>query len=269
MAAPELSVARGESYVASFGFEWLRHRTTQLDRGACGESERTFRAKTGWTPDEVKGKLILDAGCGMGRFAEVVSRWGGRVVAVDLSRAVEAAAQNLAERDVVVCRADVLRLPFREESFDLIYSIGVLHHTPDCEQSLRGLIRYLAPGGRLAVWLYADDQGFWAKCSDAYRRVTVKLPKRVLYGLCHLAVPLYYLMKIPVAGRLVWTLLPISMHPKAQWRILDTFDWYAPRYQSRHTYAQVYRWFQAEGLTDIQLLDVPVALSGMKPLRSA
>ena len=254
-----------ETYVATFGFEWLRHRTTQLDRGASDESERTFRAKTGWTPEDVQGKLVLDAGCGMGRFADVVSRWGGRVVAIDLSRAVEAAAENLAGRDgASVCRADLMRLPFRDASFDLIYSLGVLHHTPDCEGALRGLVRYLKPGGRLAVWLYADDGGLWAKRSDAYRRLTTRMPKGFLYMLCYAAIPLYYLMKIPVLGRMLWTALPISMHPKASWRVLDTFDWYAPRYQSKHTYPQVYHWLQSEGMTDITLLDVPVALSGRR-----
>ncbi|MBI2094229.1 MAG: methyltransferase domain-containing protein, partial [Candidatus Omnitrophica bacterium] len=84
-----------DSYVKSFSFEWLRHRKTQLDPSSPGESEQTFREKTGLTPEQVEGKLILDAGCGMGRFAQVVSRWGGRVVGMDLSRSVEAASENL------------------------------------------------------------------------------------------------------------------------------------------------------------------------------
>ena len=254
-----------DGYTDSFSFEWLRYRQTQLDAAQGGESERTFRAKTGWTPDDVKGRLILDAGCGMGRFAEVVSRWGGRVVAVDLSRAVDAAQENLAGRDhVLVCQADLRELPFPDGCFDLIYSIGVLHHTPNCEQVFRGLIRYLAPGGTIAVWLYANDGGVWIAFSDFYRRFTTKLPSRMLHALAHLAVPAYYFYQIPVLGRMLWTIVPMSMHPRPAWRVLDTFDWYSPRYQSKHTDAEVISWFQAEGLVDIKPLGMPVAVSGVK-----
>ena len=255
-----------DGYAANFSFEWLRYRTTQLDGAEGGESERTFRQKTGLRPEDVRGKRILDAGCGMGRFAEVVSRWGGRVVAVDLSRAVEAARANLSGRDnVLVMQADLSRLPFPEGSFDLIYSLGVLHHTPDCERAFRTLTRYLAPGGTMALWVYAQDGGRWMRCSDFYRRFTVGMSPRLLHRLCTVAVPLYYLVKLPLVGRLIWTLAPISVHPDPAWRVLDTFDWYSPRYQSKHTYPEVYRWFQSEGLERINVFDVPVALSGVKP----
>ena len=254
------------AYVGNFSFEWLRHRRVQLDHRGSHESEETFRKKTGLTPDDVNGKRVLDAGCGTGRFAEVVSRWGGRIVAVDLSRAVEAARENLSDRDnVAVIQADLFHLPFPEASFDVIYSIGVLHHTPDCERAFRGLVRYLAPGGTIAVWLYEQDHGFWMTCSDLYRRVTVHLPPRLLHALCYAAVPAYYLYKLPLLGRIFWTILPMSQHPNPEWRVLDTFDWYSPRYQSKHTYPEVYRWFESEHLAHIRVLDVPVALSGVKP----
>ena len=256
---------QSDGYVGNFSFEWRAHRRVQLDTDADGESERTFREKTGLTPDDVRGKLVLDAGCGMGRFAEVVSRWGGQVIGVDLSHAVESAAENLRERDnVLILQANLFALPFPPASFDVIYSMGVLHHTPDCEAAFRGLVPFLAPGGRIAIWLYAQDGGLWMRFSDAYRRVSVHLPPRLLHALCGIAVPLYYLCKIPLLGRLLWTLLPISLHPNAEWRVLDTFDWYSPRYQSKHTYPEVYAWFQSEGLTEIQLLKTPVAISGRK-----
>src|SRR5208337_3717658 len=69
--------------------------------------------------------------CGMGRFADVATRWGAHVVGIDLSLAAEVAARNLAGRKATILQADVFHLPFVPESFDFIYSIGVLHHTPD------------------------------------------------------------------------------------------------------------------------------------------
>jgi SAM-dependent methyltransferase len=256
-----------DRYVRSFSFQWTRHRMTQLDDAGSSESEETFRAKTGFGPEDVRGRLVLDVGCGMGRFADVVSRWGGNVVACDLSYAVEAAHQNLGRRDnVAILQADVFRMPFREASFDIIYSIGVLHHTPDCEKAFRRLPRLLKPGGRIAIWVYGPPQG-WHRRADFYRRFTTRMPPRALYALCHVAVPLYYLFKLPPLDRVLWPLLPISLHPRAEWRVLDTFDWYAPRYQSKHTYPEAFRWFVSEGLTDIELLDVAVAVRGRRPVR--
>jgi SAM-dependent methyltransferase len=254
-----------DAYAKSFSFEWKRHPCTQLDSAASRESEETFRAKTGLRPEDVAGRLVLDVGCGMGRFADVVSRWGGQVVGVDLGLAIEAAHANLEGRaNVRLLQADLFQFPFRRGAFDIVYSIGVLHHTPDCEKAFRQLVPFVRPGGRLCVWVYGT-MGPWERFARLYRRVTVRMPRRLLHALCHAAVPWYYLCRLPLVGPLLWTLFPISLHPNPDWRVLDTFDWYSPRYQSLHTLPEVYRWFRSEGLVDITLLDFPVAVAGTRP----
>lgn len=87
-----------ESYVSNFGFEWTKHAQTQLDRESDRSSETKFCDSLEISPEKISEKLVLDAGCGMGRFAEVASRYGARVVGVDLSRAVESAHRNLGDR---------------------------------------------------------------------------------------------------------------------------------------------------------------------------
>ncbi len=254
-----------DAYAGSFSFEWNRHRKTQLDGAASRESEETFRQKTGLGPEDVVGKLVLDVGCGMGRFADVVSRWGGTVVGIDLSLAVEAAQANLGDRENVrILQADLFHLPFLPGAFDIVYSIGVLHHTPDCEKAFRQLVPFLRPGGRLCVWVYGK-MGPWENFARLYRRGTTRMPRRLLHALCHLAIPWYHVCRLPLIGPLLWTLLPISRHPNPDWRVLDTFDWYSPRYQSLHTFPEVYHWFRSERLVDIALLDFPVAVAGTRP----
>ena len=254
-----------DAYTASFSFEWNRHRKTQLDSAASRESEDTFREKTGMSPEDVAGRLVLDVGCGTGRFADVVSRWGGQVVGVDLSEAVEAARANLEDRpNVQILQADCFRLPFARDSFDVIYSLRVLHHTPGCAAAFRALVPFLKPGGTLAIWVYAR-MGPWVHFANLYRCLTTRMPHRLLYALCHLAVPLYHLHRVPWVGTLTQTLLPTSMHPKASWRVLDTFDWYSPRYQSMHDPEEVRGWFEAAGLIDICVLPTPVSVRGRRP----
>src|SRR5208282_55925 len=84
------------NYANSFGYQWQEFSRTQL---LPDFAELNFCKKTGLRVEDLKGKLVLDVGCGMGRFAEVATRWGARVVGVDLSAAAEVAARNLADRD--------------------------------------------------------------------------------------------------------------------------------------------------------------------------
>src|SRR5580692_2331959 len=76
-----------KNYASSFGFQWHRYQKTQLDHDEVRESEQNFIMKTALRPEELAGKFVLDVGCGMGRFAEVATRWGACVVGIDLSTA--------------------------------------------------------------------------------------------------------------------------------------------------------------------------------------
>jgi len=190
-----------------------------------------------------------------------------------LSQAVEAAARNLKDRDsVTILQADVFSLPFAPESFDFIYSVGVLHHTPNCELAFKALPPFLKPGGSIAIWLYSSYNK-WYRFSDIWRKVTHRLPPRLLHALAHVAVPMYYVHRglrvVPVVGRpasgLIKYLLPMSQDPDADQRVLDTFDWYSPKYQSKHTYEEVFRWFESCGLDSLRVIESPIAVRGHKP----
>ena len=269
-----LRFVESQGYAENFGFEWGKYSRTQLDNEISNLSERQFLESTGFSPAELKGKWVLDIGCGMGRFAEVASRWGANVVGIDLSLAADVAARNLSARENVwICQASVLNLPFLEQSFDYIYSIGVLHHTPNCEQAVKELPRLLKPGGRLAVWLYSSYNP-WYRMSDVYRKVTRRMPQKLLYKLCYGAIPLYgmhqVLRKVPFVGKptssLIAWVLPMSFNKDPEWRRLDTFDWYSPWYQSKHSYEEAFRWFESCGMEDLHVAEEPISVNGRRPL---
>lgn len=261
-----------QHYAGSFGFQWLKHDRTQLDTESSRRSEADFIRRTGLKPEDLAGKLVLDVGCGMGRYAEVASRWGARVIGIDLSQAVEAAARNLADRDVAIFQADVFALPFAPESFDYIYSLGVLHHTPSCGKAFKSLPHLLKPGGGIAIWLYSGYNK-WYRMSDIYRKVTRRMSPGLLHSLCYLSVPLYGIHRalrvIPLVGRpasgVLRYMVPMSFNQDPKWRVLDTFDWYSPWYQSKHTYEEVFRWFENCGLEDLHVAELPVSVRGSKP----
>ncbi len=260
------------NYADSFGYQWQRFQRTQLDHEGDTPSERDFVEKTGLTPQDLKGKLVLDVGCGMGRFAEVATRWGARVVGIDFSAAAAVAAKNLSDREFVAFQADVFSLPFAPETFDCIYSMGVLHHTPDCEKAVKVLPQYLKPGGTLAVWLYSGYNK-WYRFSDQYRKVTSRVPPRALHAFFRVAVPFFYwldrgLRVVPIVGKpvagVIHHVFPVNRQADAEMRVLDTFDWYSPKYQSKHTYEQVFRWFESCGMEDLNIGNIPIGVRGRK-----
>jgi SAM-dependent methyltransferase len=261
-----------DKYVGSFSYEWNRWNKVQLDMAnGRRESEDTFAQKTGFTPQELKGKLVLDVGCGAGRFLDIASRWGARVVGVDLSFAVEASHQNVGSREnVCVIQADVFHLPFRPETFDAIFSIGVLHHSRDTREAFLQLPKLLKEGGDLAVWLYYYTDELYNRASDFWRAFWRPFPTWAVYAWCWLIVTLFSrLWMTPLMSRTPWIhlrrILPVNTHPDRQWRILDTFDWYSPRYQDKDcSPARVVGWCREGAIHDVQILEFPTSIRGRR-----
>jgi SAM-dependent methyltransferase len=133
------------------------------------------------------GKSVLDAGCGIGRHAYFAASYGAdRVIGLDLSAAVETAKVNLASlENADVVQGDVLNPPFRSPErgggFDLVYSIGVLHHLPDPREGFLSLARQVRPGGMIAIWVYGhENNGVVRHVVEPMRRLTTKLPPSLL-----------------------------------------------------------------------------------------
>jgi SAM-dependent methyltransferase len=254
-----------EHYTGSFGYQWNTFAKAQLDSAnGTTRSRDTFVEKTGMPLESLRGKRVLDAGCGMGRFAEVCIDAGADLHAIDLSTAVEAASRNLRHHpNATFYQADIFNLPFADGTFDAIYSIGVLHHTPDTRRAFMSLTRLLKPGGRISIWVYATILRLMVG-GEVLRLVTPRLPKPLLMKAAKVAIPLYHVHTLPVVGRISTAILPTSINPDPEWRWLDTFDWYSPKYQWKHSNEEVEGWFREAGLVNIERGPVPVSVRGVR-----
>jgi SAM-dependent methyltransferase len=128
------------------------------------------------------GKSVLDAGCGLGGFAEYAREWGAElVVGVDLSSSIDAARERLSD-DVHLVQGDIYALPFEPHSFDLAYSIGVLHHLDDPERGFKAIAETVRPGGQVFAWVYGrEGNGLIVHVADPLRRhLFSRLPRAVL-----------------------------------------------------------------------------------------
>lgn len=255
-----------DAYTSSFSYEWQRFRRTQLD-SATGRTDTRDRlqASLNFPLEELQGKLVLDAGCGMGRFAEIVQQYGGTYIGVDFSFAIDAAYRNGGHLpNVHFVQADLFALPFADEVFDLIFSLGVLHHTPDPRRAFASLPRVLKPGGKLSITVYDAGNKVYVANTRFWRRYTTRLPSRALHALSYAAAPLYYLWTLPVLGGLLRAVAFISLEKDWRWRVLDTFDWYSPQYMSWHTHPEVFGWFKENNFKDIEVLKPSVSQIGVK-----
>jgi len=261
-----------ENYASSFGFQWNRFRLEQLDsvNGTMLSRDR-FYLETGWSPEWLSGKLVLDAGCGAGRFLEIAARTGANVVGVDISNAVDAAAATLGGRpnlDLVQARID--ELPFRDGVFDGVYCIGVIQHTDAPESCVRSIARALGPGGRIAITAY--ERRRWTMLYSKYlaRRLTARLSPRGLYRLISVLLPIVFpitelLYRLPLVGRFFrfvipvanYVDLPLSLRQRYRWALLDTFDMLAPAYDQPQRYRDLQAWLGDESVLDVRRLPNP------------
>ena len=259
-----------ENYADNFGFQWNRFRKTQLDSstGVPISRDRLFFS-TEWTPEELRDKRVLDVGCGAGRFAEVTLSTGARLVAVDYSSAVDACRANLGPHPRLdVVQADIYKLPFKPASFDYVYCLGVLQHTPDVRRAFLSLPPQVKPGGKLAVDVYPAllFNYFWPKywLRPITRRMNPRTLLRAVERLVPWMLPLSAILaKVPVIGRRLRYVVPVANHAPdypqlspaqvTEWAVLNTFDMFGPAYDQPQSAATLEGWFHDAGLREVKV----------------
>lgn len=229
------------SYASLFGDQWKQYKKTQLDSYSGSPiTETRLNRCLGSLKDNLKDKLVLEAGCGAGRFTEVLLNKGAALVSSDLSSAVEVNAENFPVSDKhLVIQADINDMPFADESFDVVICLGVIQHTTDTEKTIADLYKLVKKGGSLVIDHYTFNKSYYFRLAPLYRMslrkktaaytipYTQKLVKKYLpwhKKFAHNKLMSVLLNRIsPVIS--YYSFLPqLNDQQQEEWALLDTHD---------------------------------------------
>lgn len=249
---------------AAYGYLWGRAVVDASDK------ENHYQSVAPLLPaGHLRGR-VLDAGCGVGKDSwTMASSNGCRLWSVDLSwQGVQKTAERLRHLCLAaVLQADLERLPFSEGAFDFVYSYGVVHHLPDPFLGFQELVRVLKPQGVLAIYVYEDFKTRTALerlslgAVKILRRLTTRIPHRLLYGLCWFSSPLFFLsMTLPYRILARWpgtrrcaNRIPFR-HGRSWFGLTgDLYDRFAAPLERRYGKEELQAWFSQAGFTSIRV----------------
>ena len=263
-----------DNYASSFGLQWNEYRTTQLDsHTGLSISHDRLKGLLGGSLAILNGKQVLEAGCGAGRFTEILLESCAHVWAVDISSAVEANYKNCSSfPHYAVAQASILELPFAPGQFDIVVCVGVIQHTPDPEVTMQRLCEQVKPGGLLVVDHYTH--GYATTLSRRMlRTLLLKTPSSFSLMFCkaltNLLWPLHrFFWKVrtlPFAGQMrnfFIRLSPIVDYHDAYpqlgpqllkiWAALDTHDTLTDRYKHLRSANQIKDHLLKCGMVDVE-----------------
>lgn len=241
--------------------------------------------------DFLSGKSrILDAGTGNGRDTRLYAdNCNGTVFGVDISVAIDSAYSHLESySNAHLIQADLTLLPFPEGFFDFIACDQVLHHTRDTEESFHSLVRRLAPGGDISIYVYRKKAPLREFADDYLRRVSAEMSEEEVWELSEQLTQIGRVLSeigasiivpdIPALGIkagtvdvqrfIYWHMLKCYWNPSLNYvdNVITNFDWYRPHYAHRHTADEVRKWFADAGLTIITFdeCDAGISVRGRK-----
>ena len=211
-------------------------------------------------------KVALDVGCGSGRWSLYAAKKFGFVEAVDPSKAVLTAAANAKGlNNIRISQAGVDNIPFEDESFDFVFSLGVLHHIPNTAEAMKACVKKLKSGGYFLVYLYysLDNRGsaykLLFKASNSIRWFISKMPANIKKILCDLIAALVYFPLVMLA-RLVktvgfksWKKLPLSYYANKSFFVIrnDALDRFGTPLEQRFSKKEINQMMRDSGLVDI------------------
>lgn len=258
----------------SFGKKWNEDKYSNLNPAELRLFEEQMLAILGCHSREDLEKLFigkefcLNAGCGMAwseRYFNVNP--GTKRFACDISDSVEMAYQNTKDIDnVLICQADIFDLPFPNNFFDMIFSNGVLHHTPDASKAFASLCKHLKPNGIIGIYIYCLKPFIRELVDAELRKISTEMSYQecrefsrqiALLGqaLQQYKSPLIIEEDIPILGikkgtynlqKFIYDHFIKCFFNNAlglESSILTNLDWYHPKYASHHSLDEIESWF--------------------------
>ena len=225
-------------YADSFGHQWTTYNWLR------SEDEFEFHQITDLSNEFLNGKIVLDAGCGGGRFARLVAPHAKEFFGLDFSIAVDKAYELCKDnKNAHFIQCDVNRQPFKKGVFDFVYSHGVLNHTPNTKKSFDNLPTLVKPGGTFYVAVFRKTFAPLRILDVTLRTLLNRLPIPVLDKVCG---AMSYLKPLPAP--MFWrTFFWYSLQHTHEVRKCCNYDWYGPRYHHEHSVEEVMGWFKDAG----------------------
>lgn len=257
---PDLNsfLAHQQKTAESFAYEW-KHIYKENDY----EKSNFFHFLSPFIREkDLKNKISLDIGCGSGRFTKWAALSGTKIsFGSDLGETVEVAYEMTKKLpNVCIVQADIYNMPFKD-TFDLAYSIGVLHHLPKPEEGFARLPRALKKGGQMLIWVYNRRGNARAIFFYEPLRAFLKnLPKPLLYRLCYFPATIVHLINFTTLGlkKIGYQKLAMKM-PFAYYanfpfnmKLNDAFDVLATPKSNYYYYEQVEKWFRSAKLKRVK-----------------
>jgi SAM-dependent methyltransferase/uncharacterized protein YbaR (Trm112 family) len=248
--SPESDVA---SVMRSYSEQWAGFSYTggTIWHWTLPDRIKSFLFEINADPDELRGKLLVDAGCGSGITISAVSdQFGVEAVGLDLSNSVEEAHRNNKSPLCHFVQASVFDPPLQPRLFDIVYSHGVLMMTPDTRRAFLSIAPLARPGGTVYLWVYGKKRGLQRLkflLVDGVRFVVWRLPP----GLQRPAVAI--LAAISQTVQFVKNRRGTASVPMPNWRQAKAGvrDRYTHRYRREHSEAEVRGWFEEADLRDL------------------
>ena len=234
----------------SFDLQWEMSRK----RGEYNQFDPEYKEKlvsyllddTMIPADYFKGKIVLDAGCGVGRLTYALTQLGAYVIAVDYNdEAVKIAHEYFRNNPrISVIQADILNLPFAKESFDFILSFGVLHHTGNTKEAFDKIVPLVKDNGIFFVMLYEKYNHFKLWFTDQFRKLTLRMKKEKLY---RLSIFMSNICKYAVFR------FPLKPFIDIGYSAEGNYDAFAKSINEHHTAEEIFHWYINHGFCDIAI----------------
>jgi SAM-dependent methyltransferase len=236
---------------ATFGLQWKTWGKSDRIYGLTDDENREWFLRDLTSTDidasYFSGKTVLEVGCGHGRFVKVLNGLCSEYFALDLGPSVDLAREITKDRPTVhIMQANAMYPPLKDESFDYVWSHGVLHHTPSTRQAFDAVARLPRKAtGWLYIWVYHKGGFIWEYGNRFVRSITTRMPKKLLHYIAYSLVPLLYIIpaynKDVNLSHMSWSACALSVN-----------DWLAPKYQWHHSVEEVKSWFKEQGFKDIE-----------------
>ena len=264
-----------DNYTRDFGEQWNRFPKIQLDSyNGLDLSESRLTRCLDIHPETLRGKKILEAGSGAGRFTEILLKYGAIVDSFDFSNAVEANMENNGDhQNLVLVQADIESMPFQKSSYDYVICLGVLQHTPNTENSIKYLWEMVKPGGKLVLDHYPWK---WriilpppiGEALALYRLLILRLPQRVRFKFVKALVDFWFpwhwkFRDSPIILRILRRVSPVLFYYPYiklrdekmfyEWALLDTHDGTTDFYKHRRTLSQIKKTLEEIGSISIKI----------------